>query len=84
MPPSIGIFRMHEGRTSESFRGGRVGTQENSRTPDVRMPPMMQHTAKAADLGPTVPSGRRTVVALVSASIISIVVWGLVVVLNVH
>ena len=28
--------------------------------------------------------GKRTIVAMVSASIISLVVWGLVVVLNVH
>jgi hypothetical protein len=30
------------------------------------------------------PEGRRTLVALLSASVISLVVWGLVVVLNVH
>ncbi|HEX4403569.1 MAG TPA: hypothetical protein VH560_01995 [Polyangia bacterium] len=32
----------------------------------------------------TVPEGRRTVVALLSASVISLLVWGLIVVLNVH
>jgi hypothetical protein len=33
---------------------------------------------------PRLEEKRRTVVALVSASVISLVVWGLVVILNVH
>jgi hypothetical protein len=43
----------------------------------------MHHPQKVPSIvGPS--EGRRTIVALVSASIISLVVWGLVVVLNVH
>ena len=44
---------------------------------------MSQHV-KANSLASASHDGRRTVLALVSASIISLVVWGLVVVLNVH
>jgi hypothetical protein len=44
---------------------------------------MSHQTAKLTTLV-AASEGRRTVVALVSASIISLVVWGLVVVLNVH
>ena len=59
--------------------------QANAAQADVRlaaMNRMMIHgnTAEVA----TVPEWRRTFVALVSASVISLVVWGLVVVLNVH
>ena len=41
-------------------------------------------TMKSATLSMVPAEGRRTIVALVSASLISLVVWGLVVVLNVH
>jgi hypothetical protein len=63
-----------------------VGTQGGLRNSDVGLSPM-QNTAKLSTLS-GIPAnsneGRRTIMALVSASIISLVVWGLVVVLHVQ
>jgi len=69
---------MHQG---ENMMG--VGAQGNGRIPDVGMLPM-EHAARRKTLVVAAHEGRRTVLALVSASIISLVIWGLVVVLNVH
>jgi hypothetical protein len=64
-----------------------VVTQGGGRISDVGLSPM-HHTAKLNTLAGASAGasndGRRTILALVSASIISLVVWGLVVVLNVH
>jgi hypothetical protein len=49
---------------------------------DVGMAPMTQHLTHDPKHNPV--DRRRTMVALFSASVISLVVWGLVVVLNVH
>jgi hypothetical protein len=59
-----------------------LSAQDRLRETDVVLSPM-QNNAKAATL-PAASEGRRTVMALVSASIISLVIWGLVVVLHVQ
>lgn len=56
--------------------------QGNASSADVHMSAMESHVSSLSVI-PGVER-RRTVVALLSASIISLVVWGLVVVLNVH
>ncbi len=59
--------------------------QANPAQADVRLAAMNRMTIdrNTAEVA-TMPEGRRTFVALVSASVISLVVWGLIVVLNVH
>jgi hypothetical protein len=49
---------------------------------DVGMAPMTRHLTYDQKHNPV--DRRRTMVALFSASVISLVVWGLVVVLNIH
>jgi hypothetical protein len=66
----------------ETHHGLKV--QANSAQADVRLAAMNtmtinRSTAQVAPVG----EGRRTFVALLSASVISLVVWGLVVVLNI-
>jgi hypothetical protein len=67
----------------ETHQGARV--QANAAQADVRLAAMntMMMNRTTAEVA-TVREGRRTFVALVSASVISLVVWGLVLVLNVH
>jgi hypothetical protein len=77
MPPASETIDM------QIENGFRMGAQGSGRISDVGMSPMSQHV-KANSLASASHDGRRTVLALVSASIISLVVWGLVVVLNVH
>ena len=74
---------MRQSEIGVGVRRGGKGAQEKWGTPDVGMP-AMQNTAKVAILESAAPEGRRTILALVSASIISLVVWGLVIALNVH
>ena len=64
---------------------GGMKVQEDAAQADVRLAAMsrMMINRNTAEIT-TMPEGRRTFVALVSASVISLVVWGLVVVLNVH
>jgi hypothetical protein len=67
------------------------GAQGIPRGVDVNVPGM-QNVSLNASLNPRLDAAlqnasqdrRRTVVALVSASIISLVIWGLIVALNVH
>ena len=61
--------------------------QANARRADVVMSAIERKTRMTNMTTMTVESAserRRTIVALVSASIISLMVWGLVVMLNVH
>jgi hypothetical protein len=62
-----------------------MNVQANPAQADVRLAAMNRMTIdrNTAEVA-TMPEGRRTFVALVSASVISLVVWGLVVVLNIH
>jgi hypothetical protein len=62
-----------------------MNVQANPAQADVRLAAMNRMTIdrNTAEVA-TMPEGRRTFVALVSASVISLVVWGLIVVLNVH
>jgi hypothetical protein len=72
---------MHMHQSRENIITG--VTQGGGLVSDVGVSPM-HHTAKLNTLAGASNEARRTVLALVSASIISLVVWGLVVVLNVH
>jgi hypothetical protein len=74
MPASRGVTGMIE--THDEMK-----VQTNTAYADVRLAAMSNRNTGAIA---TVPEGRRTFVALVSASVISLVVWGLIVALNVH
>lgn len=64
---------------------GEMKVQADAGQADVRLAAMnrMMINRSTAEVD-MVPDGRRTIVALLSASVISLVLWGLVVVLNVH
>jgi hypothetical protein len=62
----------------------RLKVQADSAQADVRMATMSRMTMDRTTADVATPEGRRTFVALVSASVISLLVWGLIVVLNVH
>ena len=65
---------MHESQIMVGNTTGALGAQVGKQGVDVTSSPMETASQER----------RRTVVALVSASIISLVVWGLVVALNLH
>jgi hypothetical protein len=74
MPASRGVTLMIE--THDEMK-----VQANAARADVRLAAMSNRNTAAVV---AMPEGRRTFVALVSASVISLVVWGLVVVLNIR
>lgn len=61
-----------------------VKVQADVAQADVRLATMNRTITRNTAEVAMMPEGRRTFVALVSASVISLVVWGLVVVLNVR
>jgi hypothetical protein len=74
MPAARGVMAMIETYAAKNV-------QANPARADVRLGAMSNRNTVEVTL---VPEGRRTFVALLSASVISLVVWGLVVVLNVR
>jgi hypothetical protein len=78
MPASRGVSGMSETHVE-------MKVQAEAAHADVRLAAMNRMTINRSTAEiVTVPEGRRTLVALLSASVISLVVWGLVVVLNVR
>jgi hypothetical protein len=67
-----------------SAKTGQKTGQENAMRADVSLSRMQTSASSVAVPVVQGVERRRTVVALLSASIISLVVWGLVVALNVH
>ena len=78
MPASKELIHMHESQMMVGNPSGALSSQVTAQVVkhgvDVRTSAMENASQER----------RRTVVALVSASIISLVVWGLIIVLNVH